>query len=198
MKVVISQSEPLEVGADLVVVGLHEDGSLPVALADLAGAGDAKGAFKKKLLLHAGYARVLVIGLGKREDADAERLRVVAALAAKEATRLELESLAWALPEPGDDAAAEALVTGTILGAYRFDRFKGSNPAEPAPPALGSLTSRTRPPTWPRRAFSQPAPRRSPPTTMRSRSTCSGPSRSPPREWAGWSRSTAVAASPRG
>ena len=37
---------------------------------------------------------------------------------------MEAGSLAWALPESADDAAAaEALVTGTILGAYRFDRF---------------------------------------------------------------------------
>ena len=143
MKVMVSQSEPLEAGAGLTVVGLDEDGSLPSALAGLAGAGDAKGAFKKKLLLHAGDTRVLVIGLGKREEADAERLRVAAALAAKEAARLEASSVAWALPESGDDGtAAEALVTGTILGSYRFDRFKGKGASEDDAPAPGieSLT----------------------------------------------------------
>ncbi len=140
MKVLVSKSEPLEADAGLVVVGLHEDGTLPAAIAELAGAGDAKGGFKKRLLLHAGDTRILVIGLGKRDDAGTERLRIAAALAAKEATRLELVSLAWALPEPGDDAAAEAVVTGTILGAYRFDRFKGSAHDDPATPRLESLT----------------------------------------------------------
>ena len=68
---------------------------------------------------------MLVVGLGKRDELDAERLRVAAALAAKEAARLEARSLAWALPESDDaEAAAAALVTGTILAAYRFDRFK--------------------------------------------------------------------------
>jgi leucyl aminopeptidase len=141
MKVKVTQSDPLEAGVGLAVVGLHEDGALPAAIAELAGAGDAKGAFRKKLLLHSGAARVLVIGLGKREEADAERLRVAAALAAKEAARLELDSIAWALPESADEgAAAEALVTGTILGSYRYDRFKGTDADEPAPARLESLT----------------------------------------------------------
>jgi leucyl aminopeptidase len=142
MKVIVSQSDPLDAGVGLAVVGLHEDGSLPDALAELAGAGDAQGAFKKKLLLHADDTRVLVIGLGKREEADAERLRVAAALAAKEAERLETSSVAWALPESSDDdAAAEALVTGTILGSYRFDRFKGKGTDDDAPaPEIELLT----------------------------------------------------------
>src|SRR6185312_7291715 len=74
---------------------------------------------------------------------DAERLRVAAALAAKEAGRLETSSVAWALPEGSDDdVAAEALVTGTILGSYRFDRFKGQGASGDDAPAPGieSLT----------------------------------------------------------
>jgi leucyl aminopeptidase len=143
MKVLVTQSDPLAAGVDLAVVGLHEGGTLPSAIADLAGAGGAKGAFEKKLLLHSGEARILVIGLGKREEADAERLRVAAALAAKEAARLEAETVAWALPESRDDAvAAEALVTGTLLGSYRFDRFKGKDAdSDEAPaPGIASLT----------------------------------------------------------
>jgi leucyl aminopeptidase len=143
MKVMVSHGDPLEVEAGLAVVGLHEDGVLPSPLAGLAGAADAKGSFKKKLLLHAGDNRVLIIGLGKREEADAERLRVAAALAAKEAERLEVDSVAWALPESGDDdAAAEALVTGTILGSYRFDRFtgKGADSEDSPSPRIESLT----------------------------------------------------------
>jgi leucyl aminopeptidase len=143
MKVVVSQGEPLEAGVDLAAIGLYEGEALPESLADAPGAADARGAFKKSLLLHMGAARVLVIGLGKREEADAERLRVAAALAAKEAGRLEAGSVAWALPESSDDGTtAEALVTGTILGAYRFDRFKGkgADPEDPPAPRIESLT----------------------------------------------------------
>ncbi len=50
-------------------------------------------------------------------------------------------SLAWALPEDEDgEALAEGIVTGTILGAYRFDRFKSADPDDPEPPSLDSLT----------------------------------------------------------
>jgi leucyl aminopeptidase len=141
MKVEVRQSDPIEAGADLTVVGLYDGGSPPPALSGVPGAGNARGAFKKRLLLHQGESRLLAIGLGKREEADAERLRVAAALAAQEAGRLEAGSIAWALPDTTDDeAAAEALVTGTILGSYRFDRFKGADPEEPAPARVESLT----------------------------------------------------------
>ncbi|HEX5929004.1 MAG TPA: leucyl aminopeptidase [Solirubrobacterales bacterium] len=141
MKVEVRQGELLEIEAGLAVAGLCEDGSLPPAIAGLPGAGAAQGGFKKRLLLHAGERAVLVLGLGKREELDAERLRVAAALAAQEAARLEAVSLAWALPESDVEAAAaaEALVAGTVLGPYRYDRFKGGE-ADEAPARLGSLT----------------------------------------------------------
>ena len=142
MKVAVSQAKSGEIEADLPVVGLYEDEALPDDLADAAGAADAKGGFEKLSLLHPEHpTRVLVVGLGKREEADPERLRVAAAVAVKEATRLEAGSLAWQLPEAGDEeAAAGALVTGTILGTYRFDRFKSTDDDAPPPAQIESLT----------------------------------------------------------
>jgi len=139
MKVEVKQVELGAVGADLVVVGLVEGGELPAAIATAAGADEAKAGFKKLSLLRPqDFPPVLVVGLGERDELDAERLRVAAAVAAKEAARLEAGSIAWALPE-GDDAAAaaEALVTGTILAGYRFDRFKSGDDDAPR---LESLT----------------------------------------------------------
>ncbi|HEX7059120.1 MAG TPA: leucyl aminopeptidase [Solirubrobacterales bacterium] len=142
VKVEVSQAEIPEVDADLVVVGLFSDGDLPAEVASAPGAADARSGFQKLSLIHPDRpARVLAVGLGKREEMDAERARVAAALAAQEAARLESTSLAWALPDTGDDeATAEGLVTGTILGAYRFDRFLTRDPADPPPPAIESLT----------------------------------------------------------
>ncbi len=141
MKVAVSQIEIAAVEAELLAVGLCEGEELPSALASAGGATDAKGSFKRLTMLHPeSPGRVLVVGLGKRGDFDAERARVAAALAAKEAAKLGVVSLAWALPEPDDAALAEGLVTGTILGAYRFDRFKSVDPDDPTPPELGSLT----------------------------------------------------------
>jgi len=140
MKVDVRRGELLEVEAGLAVAGLCEGESLPTPLAELPGAADAKGGYKKRLLLHAGDTPVLVLGLGRREEIDAERLRVAAALAAQEAGRLEARSLAWALPDTDVEATAatEALVAGTILGSYRFDRFKRGDSDDP-PPRTGSL-----------------------------------------------------------
>jgi leucyl aminopeptidase len=140
MKVEVRQVD-LPAGDDLLVAGLCEDGSLPEALASLPGAREAAGAFKKRTLTHPdGPGWLLVVGLGRRVDVDAERLRVAAALAAQEAGRLDARSLAWALPETGVEtsAATEALVAGTILGSYRFERFKGGDAGDP-PARLESL-----------------------------------------------------------
>jgi leucyl aminopeptidase len=141
VRVEVSQLAPNETDADLLVVGLYEDERLPEALAEAPGASDAKGTFEKLTLLRPERpARVLAVGLGTREDADAERMRLAAAVAAKEAGRLEAGSLAWLLPDSDDEAgSAGALVTGTILATYRFDRFRSSGPDDP-PPRIESLT----------------------------------------------------------
>jgi leucyl aminopeptidase len=142
VKVEVSQQLFDWIDADLFVTGLFEGDELPREF-DLAfGANYVKAEFEKLSLLHPdGPSRLLVVGLGKREEADAERLRVAAALAAKEAVKLEVSSLAWQPPESDDgDATADALVTGTILGAYRFDRYISSDPNDPPPPRLDSLT----------------------------------------------------------
>jgi leucyl aminopeptidase len=128
--------------ADLIVVGLFEGDELPDQMAEVPGGWYAKPQPRKLSVLHPDEPwRGMVVGLGKREDLDPELLRVVAALVSKEASSLEVASIAWLLPESDDDeAAAAALVTGTILGAYRFDRFRSPDPDEPAPAPLESLT----------------------------------------------------------
>jgi leucyl aminopeptidase len=142
VKVEVSQIQPAETDADLLAVGLYEGEQLPAELAGAPGAGDAKAGFQKLTLLRPDQpGRVLTVGLGKRDGADAERIRLAAAVAAKEAATLEATSLAWLLPESDEDeATAEALVTGTILAAYRFDRFQSTDPKDPPPPRLESLT----------------------------------------------------------
>jgi len=140
MKVEVKQAGLAESGAELLAVGLFEGAELPGGIAAAPGADDARSGFKKLSLLRPdGFPPVLVVGLGARDEIDAEKLRVAAALVAKEAMRLEAASLAWALPEaPAAVAAAEALVTGTILASYRFDRFKSE--AGDDAPRLDSLT----------------------------------------------------------
>jgi leucyl aminopeptidase len=83
--------------------------------------------------------RAVVVGLGSREDFEPERARVAAALATREAASHEARAVAWAVPQDGGAATAAALVEGTILAAYRFDRYKA--PAEDEPSSrIESLT----------------------------------------------------------
>jgi leucyl aminopeptidase len=144
MKIEIRQTPLRKAVVDLLVVGLFEGEGEPDGIGIVPGVRKAKGSFKKLTQYHLDDPQwLLVVGLGKHEEIDAERLRVAAALAAKEAGRLEASSVAWALPESGDDdAAAEALVTGTVLGSYRFDRFKGkgADSDEAAAPGVEALT----------------------------------------------------------
>jgi leucyl aminopeptidase len=140
MKVAVRQVELAESGADLVAVGLFEDGMLPEGVAAAGGADAARPGFRKLTLLRPdGLPPVLVVGLGERRGLDSEKLRVAAAVAAKEAAALEAASLAWALPESDDaEGAVAALVTGTVLAVYRFDRFKSGKGDDT--PRLESLT----------------------------------------------------------
>jgi leucyl aminopeptidase len=135
MKVEVKQVELGDAAADLVAIGLPKDAELPPPIGAAAGADAARDGFKKVSLLRPdGFPPVLVVGLGERDGLDAERLRVAAAVAAKEAARLEARSIVWALPEGLDpEVAADALLTGTVLAAYRFDRFKSGAEGEAAP-----------------------------------------------------------------
>ncbi|MGH3101033.1 MAG: leucyl aminopeptidase family protein, partial [Thermoleophilia bacterium] len=69
-----------------------------------------------------GERRVLVAGLGKRDEFGPERARVAAAAVAARAKELGAVSLSWAAPEGA--GVAGALVEGTLLRLYAFDRFK--------------------------------------------------------------------------
>jgi leucyl aminopeptidase len=141
VKVDVRDIQHSQVEADLLAIGLFEGEEVPAELAGAPGAAAAKGNFKTlSSAFPDGAPRTLLVGLGKREELDPERLRVLAALVAKEAGRLEAASLAWAPPQTDEGvAAAEALVTGTVLGSYRFDRFKAEDPDDP-PARLESLT----------------------------------------------------------
>jgi leucyl aminopeptidase len=122
------QGAPEDTAADTRVVGLFEGESLPderlQALVDL---GEAKPGLRKVAVEHedapgGGKRRVLIAGLGKREEFDAEKARVAAAVVAARARELGAVSLSWAAPE----GVAGAIVEGTLLGLYTFDTFKSA------------------------------------------------------------------------
>src|SRR5947209_8199926 len=98
VKVSARQGRPEDTSADTRIVGLFE-GESPEGdeLKALVESGEAKGGLRKLAVTHertgAGTRRVIVVGLGKRDEFDAERARVAAALAAQRARDLSAKSL---------------------------------------------------------------------------------------------------------
>ena len=119
---------PEETAADTRVVGVFEGQSLDdPALQRLVELGEAKRGLKKVAVAHedapgGGQRRVLIAGLGSRDGFGPEQARVAAAAAAGRAKEVGAVSLSWAAP--GGDGIAGALVEGTLLKLYSFDRFK--------------------------------------------------------------------------
>jgi leucyl aminopeptidase len=117
--------------ADTVVVPIFEGEEAPAQapgeLAQLLDSGEAKRDFGKLALAHAEGRRWLVAGLGARDRFTPERARVLAAKAARQARELGSRALAWQLPGGADAAVAGALVEGTMLADYRFDRYKSKS-----------------------------------------------------------------------
>jgi leucyl aminopeptidase len=133
------QGPPQETSADSLCVGLFEgDEYVPSGLSDgqvaaleaLIESGEAKGKLRRVTVAHPagdGPARLIAVGLGKRDEFDAERARIAAAVAMGRAREAGSRKAAFVLPEAGDPATvARGLVEGALLGAYRFERYKSS------------------------------------------------------------------------
>ena len=135
--VTVRRGAPGETDADTRVVGLFEGDKLDEPeLQELVDSGEAKGSLKKVAVTHVGGKRVIVAGLGKRDDFTAEKARVAAAAAAGRASDIGAKSLSWASPTPD---VAGALVEGTLLKLYKFDRYKSKKDDDSDSDGLKSL-----------------------------------------------------------
>jgi leucyl aminopeptidase len=130
--------------ADTVAIGVLDGeelpGDTPAELGELLTSGEARSSFKTLALTHAQGKRWLLVGLGARKDFTPERARVAAAIVRERSRELATRALCWQAPSSaasaqagaGDgDAVAAALVQGTVLADYRFERHK-SAPADGA------------------------------------------------------------------
>ena len=143
VEVTALRGAPGDTSADTRVVGLFEGETPPdPAVRELAESGEAKGGLRKLAVTHedapgGGRRRVVAVGLGKRDELDPEKARVAAAVAAARAGELGTRSLSWAVP--AGEAVPGALVEGTLLALYRFDRFKSSKGDEDPGDGVTSL-----------------------------------------------------------
>jgi leucyl aminopeptidase len=125
-------------GADTVALGVFDgepaSADAPREVGRLLASGEARGSFKSLALAHAEETRWLLVGLGKRDELTPERARVAAAVARDRARELSAKTLCWQLPSDAGAGVAAALVEGTILADYRFDRHKSAPATDDAPP----------------------------------------------------------------
>jgi leucyl aminopeptidase len=127
---------PAATKADTIAVGVFDDEGVAhdlegAPLGALIERGEARTSFKHLALHHGDDRRWLVVGLGARERFDPERARVAAAAVHGRARELGTRILCWELPHHVADEVAAALVEGTILAAYRFDRYRARPDDEP-------------------------------------------------------------------
>jgi leucyl aminopeptidase len=132
MEVSATTELPNQTAADTVAVGVFDGEELsppaPGELSELVASGEASRSFKSLALAHADGKRWLAVGLGSRQEFTAERARVAAATTRERSRELSTRTLCWQPPANSSAEVAAALVEGTILADYRFERFK-STPA---------------------------------------------------------------------
>src|SRR4051795_3869277 len=134
-------ASPAETDADTVVVGVFEDEGIAHdleggVLAALLDRGEARRKFRHLAVAHGADKRWILVGLGGRNDFDAERARVAAAVAYGRAKELGAGTICWEVPHHVSDDAAGALAEGTRLAAYRFDRYRSKPDDGPKPERL--------------------------------------------------------------
>ncbi len=143
MDIHVSAGDFPRFAADTLIIGLFEaapdnpalaalDGALGGVIARLRALNDFGGEFNALLTLYPGEAisadRVVVVGLGKPDGMNPARATEAMATAVKAADGLGAKRVATAAPmaAAGRDAGeiAEAMVIGSKLALYRYDRFK--------------------------------------------------------------------------
>lgn len=145
MEIIVKQGSLQQEETELVVVNLFEgvtepsgalkavDEALGGLISQIIAAGDFKGKIGETHVLYTNGAlpskRVLITGLGKEEDFKLSRARQAAAAAAKRVRALGLIGFSTVVHGAGRGGlsvgdAAQALVEGSLLGAYRFDSYK--------------------------------------------------------------------------
>lgn len=143
MKIEATVTAPIDTEADTVAIGVFDGKGVPHdvpegTLQALLDSGEARTRFRHVAVAHAAGKRWILCGLGSRDDFDAERARRAAAAVLARARELGTTTLCWELPHRLDDLQAGGFVEGTVLAAYRFDRYKPAK-ADDAPDGVRTL-----------------------------------------------------------
>ena len=149
MEITVVQGDVTKIETDVLVVNLFEGVTTPDGpagavdsatgglITQLIGDGEITGAAGESVLIHtpnSAYpdfapARVLVVGLGPEESFDLNGVRRVSASAVRKLRSSGAKRAATVVHGAGSGeidaaAAAQAVAEGSLLGSYRFDRYK--------------------------------------------------------------------------
>jgi leucyl aminopeptidase len=155
-RITFGTTSPAEQAADLLILPIYEgpepgagvrevgralDVDLVKVLKDNRVRGSLGEAFGLPTLGGGRAATLLLVGLGKKAEADADTVRRAAGKVAPRVARYR--RVATTLPQAARgsfDEAAQAFVEGLLLGSYRFDRYKGKPEADGQSPRLDEVT----------------------------------------------------------
>jgi leucyl aminopeptidase len=145
MRVRATTEKPADSRCDTVALTVFDgDKVASPALQALLERGEARTAAGSLALAHEGSQRWLLVGLGRREEFDAEAARVAGARVAAKAAELGAASLCFRVPDGFDEATiAAAVVEGVILASYRFDRYRTATDPPAQPRTLDELVLAT-------------------------------------------------------
>jgi leucyl aminopeptidase len=149
LEVTVVQSDVVDIEADVLVVNLFEgvtspggatgavDNAIGGVISELIGDGEISGSASELTLIHtpnSAYpsfkpARVLVVGLGKSDSLDLDGIRRVSASVSRKLRAMGAKHAATIVHGAGiggidPSASAQSLVEGTLLGAYRFLKYR--------------------------------------------------------------------------
>jgi leucyl aminopeptidase len=133
----------IESGGELTGAARAVDRASGGAVSALLASGDFRGRFLETAVLYPRGRkprRVIVVGLGQRAALDAQRVRLVSAVAARRARELGAGTLATVIHGAGAGGlepatAAQAVAEGVVLGHYRHGAYK----RDPGPRRLRSI-----------------------------------------------------------
>ena len=115
--------------ADILVVNMFEEGKTSSDLANeyAIGQDNFKGKFGETYLLQTygkePFRKVLVLGLGKKEEFCPNKLREAVVKAVKKCTQMEAKTVSFAF-DGIDFDFAEQFTVGAFIADYKFDKYK--------------------------------------------------------------------------
>lgn len=140
MKISTQTVKPSEVTADAVVMVLFSDekptgelsvldGQISGQISDLIDSGEISGKYREFTMIHTtkiNSPRILIMGLGKKEEFDIDKIRSMSGRAARILRRINCKTLAYSSftgLNIDPEESGKCIVEGIIMGLYHFKKY---------------------------------------------------------------------------